>query len=170
MNDIVKRAKNGETQALEQLIHMYEIKLYKTARTILDCEDDINEAIQQTIILVYKNINQLKNEKSFGAWMFKILVNKCKDIWNQNSNRNNKILDLDENQDIPSTEKEDYSFVNDALNKLTDEYKEVTILYYYDGFSVKEISKILNLPQGTIKSRLSRARKKLEKIIGKEEF
>ena len=170
MNDIVKRAKNGETQALEQLIHMYEIKLYKTARTILDCEDDINEAIQQTIILVYKNINQLKNEKSFGAWMFKILVNKCKDIWNQNSNRNNKILDLDEIQDIPSTEKEDYSFVNDALNKLTDEYKEVTILYYYDGFSVKEISKILNLPQGTIKSRLSRARKKLEKIIGKEEF
>lgn len=170
MKDIVKRARNGETQALEQLIHMYEIKLYKTARTILDCDDDIDEAVQQTIILVYKNINQLKNEKSFGAWMFKILVNKCKDIWNQNSNRNNKILDLDENQDIPSIEKEDYSFVNDALNKLTDEYKEVTILYYYDGFSVKEISKILNLPQGTIKSRLSRARKKLEKIIGKEEF
>lgn len=56
MNDIVKRAKNGEIQALEQLIHMYEIKLYKTARTILDCEDDINEAVQQTIILVYKNI------------------------------------------------------------------------------------------------------------------
>ena len=102
--------------------------------------------------------------------MFKILVNKCKDIWNQNSNRNNKILDLDENQNIPSIEKEDYGFVNDALNKLTEEYKEVTILYYYDGFSVKEISKILNLPQGTIKSRLSRARKKLEKIIGKEEF
>ena len=80
MNDIVKRAKNGEIQALEELIHMNEVKLYKTAKTILNCEDDINEAIQQTIILVYKNIGQLKNEKSFGAWMFKILVNKCKDI------------------------------------------------------------------------------------------
>lgn len=170
MNDIVKRAKNGEIQALEQLIHMYEIKLYKTARTILDCEDDINEAVQQTIILVYKNIGQLKNEKSFGPWMFKILVNKCKDIWNQNSNRNKKLLDLNESQDIPDIEREDYSFVNEALNKLPEEYKEVTILYYYDGFSVKDISKILNLPQGTIKSRLSRARKKLEKIIGKEEF
>lgn len=169
MNDIVKRAKNGEVQALEQLIHMYEVKLYKTARTILDCEDDINEAIQQTIILVYKNIGQLRNEKSFGAWMFKILVNKCKDIWNQNSNRNKKILDLNDNQDIPSIETEDYSFVNEALNKLTDEYKEVTILYYYDGLSVKEISKILNLPQGTIKSRLARARKKLEILIRKEE-
>ncbi len=169
MNDIVKKAKNGEIQALEQLIHMYEIKLYKTARTILDCEDDINEAVQQTIILVYKNINQLKNEKCFGAWMFKILVNKCKDIWNRNNNRDKRMVDLDENQDIPSIEKEDYSFVNDALNQLNEEYKEVTILYYYDGFSVKEISKILNLPQGTVKSRLSRARKKLEKIIKKEE-
>ena len=63
MNDIVKRAKNGEIQALEELIHMYEVKLYKTARTILKCEDDINEAVQQTVILVYKNINQLKMKK-----------------------------------------------------------------------------------------------------------
>lgn len=170
MNDIVKRAKKGEIQALEELIHMYEVKLYKTARTILKCEDDINEAVQQTVILVYKNINQLKNEKSFGAWMMKILVNQCKTIWKQNSNRNKKIVDLEENQEIPEVEKEDYSFVNDALNKLTDEYKEVSILYYYDGFSVKEISKILNIPQGTVKSRLSRARKKLEEIIRKEEF
>jgi len=169
MNDIVKKAKNGDTKALEQLIHMYEVKLYKTARTILECEDDINEAIQQTIILIYKNIGQLKNEKSFGSWVFKILVNKCKDIWNQNSNRNKKLLDLNENQDIPNIEKEDYSFVNEALSQLDENHKEVTILYYYDGFSVKEISKILNIPQGTIKSRLSRARKKLEKLIRKEE-
>lgn len=169
MNDIVKKAKNGETQALEELIHMYEIKLYKTASSILDCEDDINDAVQQTIISVYKNIGKLKNDKSFGAWMFKILINKCKDIWNQNSNREKKMIDLNDNQDIPSNEKEDYSFVNEALNKLTEEYKEVTILYYYDGFSVKEISKILNIPQGTIKTRLARARKKLERLIGKED-
>ena len=170
MNDIVKRAKNGEIQALEELIHMYEIKLYKTARTMLECEDDINEAVQQTIILVYKNINQLKNEKSFGAWMIKILVNQCKNILKQNSKRNKKIMDLDENLEIPDTEKEDYSFVNEALKKLKDEYKDVAILYYYDGFSVKEISKILNMPQGTIKSRLSRARKQLERLIRKEDF
>ena len=80
------------------------------------------------------------------------------------------MTDLDEGKDVPGIEKEDYSFVNEALSKLKEEYKEVTILYYYDGFSVKEISKILNLPQGTIKSRLSRARKKLETIIGKEKI
>lgn len=168
MNDIVKRAKEGESQALEELIHMYEIKMYKTAKTILNCEDDINEAIQQTIILVYKKINQLKNDKSFGTWIMKILVNQCKKIWNQNNKRDEKHIELEDNIKFTTPEKEDYSFVNKAMEKLSDEYKEVTILYYYDEFSIKEISKILNIPKGTVKSRLARARQTLSKLLKEE--
>lgn len=168
MNDIVKRAKEGESQALEELIHMYEIKMYKTAKTILNCEDDINEAIQQTIILVYKKINQLKNDKSFGTWIMKILVNQCKKIWNQNNKRDEKHIELEDNIKFTTPEKEDYSFVNKAMEKLSDEYKEVTILYYYDEFSIKEISKILNIPKGTVKSRLARARQTLRKLLKEE--
>ena len=52
MEEIVKRAKNGDIRAIEELIHMNKVKLYKTARTFLSCEDDINEAIQSTLILV----------------------------------------------------------------------------------------------------------------------
>ena len=168
MNDIVKRAKEGESQALEELIHMYEIKMYKTAKTILNCEDDINEAIQQTIILVYKKINQLKNDKSFGTWIMKILVNQCKKIWNQNNKRDEKHIELEDNIKLTKKKKEDYSFVNKAMEKLSDEYKEVTILYYYDEFSIKEISKILNIPKGTVKSRLARARQTLSKLLKEE--
>ena len=168
MNDIVKRAKEGESQALEELIHMYEIKMYKTAKTILNCEDDINEAIQQTIILVYKKINQLKNDKSFGTWIMKILVNQCRKIWNQNNKRDEKHIELEDNIKFTTPEKEDYSFVNKAMEKLSEEYKEVTILYYYDEFSIKEISKILNIPKGTVKSRLARARQTLSKLLKEE--
>lgn len=168
MNDIVKRAKEGECQALEELIHMYEIKMYKTAQTILSCEDDINEAIQQTIILVYKKINQLKNDKSFGTWIMKILVNQCKKIWNQNNKRDEKHIELEDNIKLTTPEKEHYSFVNKAMEKLSDEYKEVTILYYYDEFSIKEISKILNIPKGTVKPRLARARQTLSKLLKEE--
>ena len=168
MNDILKRAKEGESQALEELIHMYEIKMYKTAKTILNCEDDINEAIQQTIILVYNKINQLKNDKSFGTWIMKILVNQCKKIWNQNNKRDEKHIELEDNIKLTTPEKEDYSFVNKAMEKLSDEYKEVTILYYYDEFSIKEISKILNIPKGTVKSRLAIARQTLSKLLKEE--
>ena len=170
MEEIVKKAKNGEIRALEELIHINEVKLYKTARAILSNNDDIDEAIQRTIILVYKNICNLKKEKYFNTWMMKILINECKKIWNQNSKRDKMFCDLEENKGITEMEQEDYSFVTRALNKLDKEFREVTILYYYDEFSIKEISKILELPQGTVKSRLSRARLKLNDLIKKEEI
>ena len=170
MEEIVKRAKNGEIRALEELIHINEVKLYKTARSILADNDDIEEAIQQTIILVYKNIYKLKKEKYFTTWMMRILINECKKIWNQNSKRDKMFSDLEDHKEIVEKEQEDYGFVTKALNELDKEFREVTILYYYDEFSVKEISKILNLPQGTVKSRLARARLKLNDLIKKEEM
>ena len=170
MEEIVKRAKNGEIRALEELIHINEVKLYKTARSILADNDDIEEAIQQTIILVYKNIYKLKKEKYFTTWMMRILINECKKIWNQNSKRDKMFSDLEDHKEIVEKEQEDYGFVTKALNGLDKEFREVTILYYYDEFSVKEISKILNLPQGTVKSRLARARLKLNDLIKKEEM
>ena len=170
MEEIVKRAKNGEIRALEELIHINEVKLYKTARSILADNDDIEEAIQQTIILVYKNIYKLKKEKYFTTWMMRILINECKKIWNQNSKRDKMFSDLEDHKEIVEKEQEDYGFVTKALNGLDKEFREVTILYYYDEFSVKEISKILNLPQGTVKSRLARARLKLNDLIKKEEI
>ena len=61
-NNIVLRAKKGDVQAFEMLVKLYERKMYKTAKSILECEDDINEAIQQTIILIYDKLYQLRNE------------------------------------------------------------------------------------------------------------
>ena len=98
----------------------------------------------------------------------KILVNQCKKIWNQNNKRDEKHIELEDNIKLTTPEKEDYSFVNKAMEKLSDEYKEVTILYYYDEFSIKEISKILNIPKGTVKSRLARARQTLSKLLKEE--
>ena len=75
MEELVEKAKNGEIRALEELIKMYELILYNTARTFLKCDDDIEEAIQQTIILVYINIYKLRNEKFFKRWLVRIIIN-----------------------------------------------------------------------------------------------
>lgn len=163
---IVNKAKQGEIRAFEELVHTHETKLYKTARAILDCEDDINEAIQQSIILMYNNINQLKNNKYFSTWFIRILINECKKIYNFNEKQKVKIYELNEN--LLETTNEDCSFVNTALNKLDKEFREIVILYYYDDFSVNEISDILGIPKGTIKSRLARAREKLKRILEEE--
>lgn len=168
MEKIVKRAKAGEIRAFEELIHMHELKLYKTASSILICEDDINEAIQQSIILMYNNIHLLKNNKYFSTWFIKILINECRKIYNYNQKNNTVLSTLEDNISVES-ENTDFSFVNNALKLLDNDFKEVVVLYYYDEFSVSEISKILNIPKGTIKSRLARAREKLKNIILKDD-
>ncbi len=168
MEELVEKAKNGEIRALEELIKMYELILYNTARTFLKCDDDIEEAIQQTIILVYTNIYKLRNEKFFKTWLVRILINQCKKILNNQKKERIRNINIEEIENLKTTEKDDYSFITYVLNKLDEKDKEIIILYYYDDFSIREISKILGVAKGTIKSRLSRAREKMKKIINKE--
>ena len=162
-NNIVLRAKKGDVQAFEMLVKLYESKMYKTAKSILECEDDINEAIQQTIILIY----QLRNENKVGTWIMRILINQCKKIYKQNELRNRKNVNLEDNIEKINIneEKNDYSFVDNAIHRLDAKYREIIILYYYDELKIKDIAKVLKIPQGTIKTRLNRARKKLNEIL-----
>ena len=166
-NNIVLRAKKGDVQAFEKLVKLYESKMYKTAKSILECEDDINEAIQQTIILIYDKLYQLRNENKVGTWIMRILINQCKKIYKQNELRNKKNINLEDNIEKIniSDEKDDYSFVNDTIQRLDIKYREIIILYYYDELKIKDIARILKMPQGTIKTRLNRGRKKLNEIL-----
>ena len=165
--DSLLRAKKGDVQAFEKLVKVYESKMYKTAKSILECEDDINEAIQQTIILIYDKLYQLRNENKVGTWIMRILINQCKKIYKQNELRNRKNVNLEDNIEKINIneEKDDYSFVDNAIHRLDTKYREIIILYYYDELKIKDIAKVLKIPQGTIKTRLNRARKKLNEIL-----
>lgn len=164
----MKRAKSGDIRAIEELINIHRVKLYKTARTILHCEDDINDAIQSTLILLYGNIRNLKNDKYFTTWLMRILINECKKVYNYKSKNNKNNISIENYQETKVEEIEDYDFVNKALDKLDEKSRTIAILYYYDEMSVKDISKVLGISIGTVKSRLSRTREKLKIILEKE--
>lgn len=168
MEEIVKKAKSGDIRAIEELINMHKIKLYKTARTILFYEDDINDAIQSTLILLYENIKKIRNEKYFTTWLMRILINECKKIYNYKSKNNKNNISIENYKEIEIEEVEDYDFVNKALDSLDEKSRTIAILYYYNEMSVKDISKILDISAGTVKSRLSRTREKLKIILEKE--
>ena len=167
--ELVEKAKNGDAEAFNELIENNKIKMYKTAKSILNNEDDICDAIQETLISAYKNINKLKENKFFSTWIIRILINKCYDIISQKT-KLGTVIDISEVQDVKTFDKYDSdSIVSKVLNQIDEDLKVVTVLFYYDGFSVKEISKIVNIPEGTVKSRLSRAREKLYILLKKEE-
>ena len=81
MEELVEKSKKGDNQAFSDLIINMENELYKIARTRLNNEEDIKEAVQETIIKSYSSIRKLKNSKFFKTWIIKILINECNNIY-----------------------------------------------------------------------------------------
>lgn len=158
-----------EKEIFIQSINENRLKMYKTAIAILKNEDDANDAIQEALYSAYKNYNNLKEKAYFSTWIIRIVINKCYDI----INKNKKIAYIDDSITENTTGIEDNYEVENSLewvlNRIDKDLKEIVVLYYYDEISVSEIAKILEIPQGTVKSRLSRARIQIGEIIKKEE-
>ena len=170
MEDIVEKAKMGDSEAFNELIEQHKFKIYKTAKAILKNEDDVCDAIQDSLIRAYKGIGKLENNEYFSTWLTRIVINKCYDIARKNSEKNKKIIDISEPRDPELETYDDYndSGLESILKCLDEDLKAATIMFYYDDISVKDISEILSIPEGTVKSRLSRARAKLFEVLGKE--
>ena len=166
----VNESVNSSPESFERLVNTVKVKLYKTGMAILKNDDDVCDAIQETLMSAYKNFSTLREERYFSTWITRILINKCYDI----IKKNKKVAYLNEQMEVEANEayydryKED-STVERILSQINPELKLVTVLYYYDEFSVKEISEMLNIPEGTVKSRLARARDKMYEIIKMEE-
>lgn len=162
--------KEEEKEQFIKIINDNRIKLYKTAIAILRNEDDANDAIQDALYSAYKNYEKLKDKSLLLTWLTRILINKCYDI----INKNKKVVYIDDDSTIENTygKSDEYqveSSLEWVLNKIDKDLKEIVVLYYYDELSVSEIADILEIPTGTVKSRLSRARGQIAEIMKKEE-
>lgn len=170
---IITQIKNGDEQAFAELIEQYKLPIYKTAKSILKDEDDVCDAIQDTALSIYKNIPNLKNEEYFKTWVIRITINKCYDILKKHKLNNEKMLKAQEDVSELHTNFDNnvilQTDLQTTLELLEEDLKIVTVLYYYNDLSISEIADILNIPKGTVKSRVFRAREKLYEILSKEE-
>lgn len=164
LEKLVKRAKQGDKDAFSELILYYKDDLYKVARSRFGKqEDDLNDAVQETIIAAFSSIDKLKKVSSFKGWLMKILINKCNDIYRKRF--------LYENISFESNECENYLItpqISDSnlefdslMEVLTGEERTIILLYYEYGYNSNEISEILDIKPNTIRSKLARARKKI---------
>ena len=165
--ETIKKAKQGFVNEIGTIILENMQTLYRVAFSILRTEDEINDAISNTTVIVFEKIHTLKNEEYFKTWLTRILINECYKIYNQNK----KIIYLENYDQEKLTYNDTYvdDDIKNVIKNLDKDLKQIVILYYFEDFSVKEISKIVKIPEGTVKSRLSRARKELEKAMLAEE-
>lgn len=162
MRKIVEKAMNGDKDSFSELINYLKMDLYKIAKVRLKNEDDILDAIQETIISSYKSIKKLNNPDNFKKWIIKILINKCNNIYLE---KNNKNISLEEFTNIYEYEDEK-DFLNiemeDILKYLNDEEKMIITLYYLEDYKSKEIAWLLDMNENTVKTKISRAKNKLK--------
>ena len=142
--------------------------MYRVAFGILKSDEEISDAISNTIVIIFEKIHTLRNEEFFKTWLTRILINECYKIYKQNK----KIIYLENCNEGTLSYNDTYGDfeIRNIVNKLDKDLKEVVILYYFEDFSVKQISKVLKIPEGTVKSRLSRARSTLGKKLLKDNW
>jgi len=137
--------------------------LYHVACGILRSEADREDAVQECILKAWEKRDSLKNGAAFRSWVTRILINECYDI----CRRSSKIIVMDELPEAVAPEMDNRD-LRDAIGKLEDIYRLPILLFYVEGFSIREISRILQIPEGTVKSRLHAGRGKLRTMLGEE--
>lgn len=151
-------------QEFTQQVMEAENSLYRVARTLSSNESDCEDAVQQAILTAYDKLDNLRNEKFFKTWLTRILINECYKI----RRKGGFVISFEDyTADIPSDGKIDNE-LRDAVFRLPIKLRSVIVLYYIEGYSVEETAYMLKVPQGTVKSRLHKARKLLKTMLDYE--
>ena len=168
LNTDVTKACMGDQKAYERLIIPLENKMYRVSRSVLFHDADCSDAIQETLVRVWRKISQLKDSTLFEPWLMRILVNECY----KQAKRNKQNISF--NDDLLFEVKESSGDIDLSMDlrriidTLPRHERMVIVLYYTLGYKVKDVADILNIPTGTVKSQLSRGRthlaKKLEEV------
>ncbi len=170
MNDILKiveGCKSGDRKSQASLYELYSKKMYGVCMRYMKDQDDACDILHEGFIKIFKNIQQLKEPKAIEGWMRKIIVNTALEKF-----RNT--IQTEPIHEIYVKTKEDDTNIESEISKqdllklvqnLSPQYRTVFNLYAIEGYSHKEISKMLNISEGTSKSNLSRARTILQEKV-----
>lgn len=182
----VCQAREGDEAAFENLVNQFQDQMYRRAMYILRNADDALDVLQEAFIRCYRNLHQFRGEAKFSTWLYQIVNNTALNYsaWHQRRGKG-KTYSLDapmkdddggeytwEHADPapgPRREAEGHEAVSalqEAMEKLTQEHREILLLRFDTGLSYEEIAKRLEIKVGTVKSRINRARQELRTNMG----
>lgn len=153
--DLVRRARAGDPEAFVALMEHHKVDLYKVARSYLHSDADAADAMQEAVLTCFEKLPQLRNPTQFKTWLTRILINKCNDRLREQR----RVQSVER---VPERACEDQGRAEleflDFLEGLDEKYRVVLLLYYGEGFRVREIAALLALNEETVKTRLKRGR------------
>ena len=137
--------------------------MFRTARAIRRNDQDAEDAVQEAICAAFARRDSLRDAEKFKPWMLRILANKCYDACRRRRNTS----DLDAAGDVPApeTDQAERQSLWQAVLSLNDDLRAPVTLFYYDGLSIREISRVLGISEAAVKTRLSRGRARLRQLL-----
>ena len=171
-NYLIQQFKDGDPSTFEWIVLKYQDKIYNLCRYLLGNPQDAEDAAQDVFIKAYRKLKDFRPESSLYTWLYRIGVNTCLD--HKRKFRPEPFKDQSMAEDLPSAEpsperryqsKEIGQTIQSALEQLSKKSRAVIVLKEVEGLSYEEIAEVLKTSIGTIKSRISRAREELRRLL-----
>lgn len=172
--ELARRLRRGEHLALADAMERFGDDIYRTAYLLLGDHHLAEDVSQDTFLTAYRKISQYDGRGAFGGWLRSIAVNHCRSRMRRASWKR-LLLRRQDNTETASADPgpEEISVrrsLAGEISQLPYPYREVIVLHYYHDLTVKEIAERLGQSEGTVKSRLSRARQRLKVLLDREEY
>ena len=162
----VKKAIKGNRSSFEKLILTHKLIMYRVSRTILSRDEDCADAVQEAILKAFQNIHTLREPRYFKTWLIRILLNECHQLHRKRKN----LISIDELLE-PISQEIGYEKIEieQLLDVLPSEEKQLLKLFYIEDLSIHDLALILDRPENTVKTKLRRAREKMQKTLAMDE-
>ncbi|MFA6291266.1 MAG: sigma-70 family RNA polymerase sigma factor [Victivallales bacterium] len=188
-SELVKSFNSGSESAFDELVKRYSTQMFKVAYGFLRSNEDAEEVVQDTFVKVYRNLKTFRGDSSFSTWTYRILINLARNKyqWNKRRGEQQKVsisekrqtpdggdagdIDFADTAHAPNTimeKSEEDERIMSAIADLPEALKESIILRHLEDMSYEDIARITGANIGTVKSRLSRARESLARMLKNE--
>lgn len=150
-----------EQETFERNIREYAPNMYRLALAMLHNRQDAEDAVSEAVLIAYEKRHTLRDRKRFKPWIMQITANEARRIYG----KNRRITPMEDMEAYMPSFRDENHELWDVVMQLETAHREVIMLYFYERFSIREIGRILRVPEGTVKSRLSRAKKALKEML-----
>jgi len=176
--ELIRRCQEGDTASFDPLVQEHYTLAYNTAYRMMSDHERAADATQLAFVRAFKSLRNFRGDAAFSTWLYRIVVNVCLDQMRQQpqgavgltfvGDEHEEERPLPDTTDDPAATAEQHQrqqLVHSALGQLPAEHRAVLVFYDLNGFSYEEIASILQVPLGTVKSRLNRARHALKEVL-----
>lgn len=171
--ELVERHLTGDRRAFDEIVSRYERRVWAVCLRMCGNPDDARDAAQETFLTAFRSLRSFRGDAQLSTWLHRVAVNSCLDLLRKRGRRHDQPLD-----DVPDAASgdpapEDIAIasqrareVRRALLRISDDHRAVLVLHDLQGLQYAEVAEALDVPVGTVKSRLHRARLEMARLLG----